>query len=292
MKFVTYNIQYSKGKDGSFNLERTARSVAGADVIALQEVSRYMPMAPVEDQPELLGKLLPEYYWIYGPALDVDGSELGDGGIINRRIQFGNMLLSRTPIISSLIYPLPKQTLVDFPSHRRVALEGVILTGIGPLRLYSVHLSPNNPQERILQVEALLKIHQEGRNGSQPWTGPGSWFQQHGRDQSPPALEAVIMGDFNLEPDSTQYTQLVGRVDSVYGRVSTAENFSDAWVRAGNTEQSGVTCPRCLENDTLRDMRIDYGLVSIGLAHLVHSAWIDSDAAGSDHQPVWFELNI
>ena len=144
----------------------------------------------------------------------------------------------------------------------------------------------------MLQVEALLKIHQEGRNGRQLWTGPGSWFQRHGRDQPTTALEAVMMGDFNFEPDSAQYTQLVGEIDSVYGRISTSDNFSDVWVRAGNTEQSGVTCPRCLENDTQYDMRIDYGLVSIGLAHLVHSAWIDSDAEGSDHQPVWFELNI
>ena len=38
MMFVTYNIQYGLGRDGRYDLERTARVVEGADVIALQEV--------------------------------------------------------------------------------------------------------------------------------------------------------------------------------------------------------------------------------------------------------------
>lgn len=292
MKFVSYNIQYAKGKDGRFNLKRIAQCLAGADVIALQEVSRYMPMAPNEDQPQSLSDLLPEYHWVYGPALDVDGSGLNGKRVINKRIQFGNMLLCKTPIISSLTHPLPKQTLVDFPSHQRVALEGVISTDIGTIRLYSVHLSPNSPHERMLQVEALLQIHRAGKNGRQIWTGPGSWFQKHGRNQPPPAAEAVVMGDFNFEPDAEQYSQLVGEFDPIYGRVSSADNFVDVWVRASHDEQSGVTCPRCLENDTLHDMRIDYAFVSSDLAHHVHSAWIDDDAQGSDHQPIWFELTI
>lgn len=292
MKFVTYNIQYGKGKDAKFDLQRIAQSVTGADVIALQEVSRYMPMAPNEDQPQLLADLLPGYYWVYGPALDVDGCDASKGEVFNRRIQFGNMLLSKTPILASLTHALPKQALVDFASHQRVALEGVISTGVGSLRLYSVHLSPNNPRERMLQVETLLRSHHEGRNGRQVWTGPGSWFQKYGSEQPPVAVEAVVMGDFNLAPDSDQYTQLVGQVDPIYGRIGTSVNFVDAWVRAGNAEQSGVTCPRCPVNDTHYDMRIDYGLVSIGLTRHVRSAWIDDGALGSDHQPVWFELSI
>ncbi len=43
MKAVTYNIQYSRGKDGHFDLERIAGEVEGTDVIALQEVERHRP---------------------------------------------------------------------------------------------------------------------------------------------------------------------------------------------------------------------------------------------------------
>ena len=293
MKFVTYNIQYGKGKDGRFDIERIAAAVAGADIIALQEVSRYMPIAPYEDQPAQLSALLPEYFWVYGPAMDIDGSEtLAGNKVSNRRLQFGNMLLAKTPILTSLVYPLPKHTLTDHPSHQRAAVEGTVQTRDGDLRIYSVHLSPNNPEERRMHVDTLLHIHQEGRAGRRVWAGPGSWFQRFDVPPMPTAMEAVVMGDFNLEPDSEEYTRLTGRIDPVYGRIAASHNLIDTWVRAGNAEDSGVTCPRCVENDTLYDMRIDYGLVSSGLAHRVGKAWIDADAQGSDHQPVWFELDL
>ena len=41
MRFVSYNIQYGKGRDGRFDLARIADAVRAADVIALQEVERY-----------------------------------------------------------------------------------------------------------------------------------------------------------------------------------------------------------------------------------------------------------
>jgi endonuclease/exonuclease/phosphatase family metal-dependent hydrolase len=40
VKFVFYNIQYSKGRDGRHDLARIADAVRGADIIALQEVTR------------------------------------------------------------------------------------------------------------------------------------------------------------------------------------------------------------------------------------------------------------
>ena len=39
-------------------------------------------------------------------------------------------------------------------------------------------------------------------------------------------------------------------------------------------------------------MRIDYVFVSAGLAGRVRGARIDNDAQGSDHQPVWVELEM
>ena len=41
MKLVSYNIQYGFGIDGRYDLERIARVVADADIIALQEVERF-----------------------------------------------------------------------------------------------------------------------------------------------------------------------------------------------------------------------------------------------------------
>ncbi len=101
MKLVTYNIQHGVGRDGRADLARIAEAVRGADVIALQEVERnYGPSGP-PDQPAALEALLPEYYWVYGPAFDVDASARApDGRVLNRRRQHCGMLLAKTPIVS------------------------------------------------------------------------------------------------------------------------------------------------------------------------------------------------
>ena len=41
MRIVTYNIQWGKGRDGVVDLDRIARTISSADVIALQEVERH-----------------------------------------------------------------------------------------------------------------------------------------------------------------------------------------------------------------------------------------------------------
>ncbi len=45
-------------------------------------------------------------------------------------------------------------------------------------------------------------------------------------------------------------------------------------------------------NHTIHDMRIDYVYVIADLAGRVCAARIDDDAQGSDHQPVWVELEL
>src|SRR5438046_2034782 len=102
MRLVSYNTQYSLGKDRRFNIARIADTVRGADIIALQEVERFYKRSGFLDQPVELAKLLPEYHWVYGPTLDLDASgEIAHGQPLHRRRQFGNMLLSRLPILST-----------------------------------------------------------------------------------------------------------------------------------------------------------------------------------------------
>ncbi len=112
MKIVTYNIQFGLGKDGRYDLQRIASAVEGADIIALQEVERYWQRSGNVDQPALLGEILDQYYWAYGPSFDVDASTHDPNGRIdNVRRQFGNMILSKTPILSTRLFPLPKSAL-------------------------------------------------------------------------------------------------------------------------------------------------------------------------------------
>ena len=86
MKLVTYNIQYGVGKDWKSDLGRIAQAVEGADIIALQEVVRHMPMTGAGDQPAEPAALLPGYYWVYGAGLDLDRSEVGKLAVILHRI--------------------------------------------------------------------------------------------------------------------------------------------------------------------------------------------------------------
>ena len=294
MKLVTYNIQYSKGKDGRYDLERIAEALYGADVIALQEVERHWPRTGMADQPADLATLMPGYYWAYGSGFDMDTSEVGaDGVVINRRRQFGNMLLSRWPLTWSRLYILPKLNCVDEFNMDMPALEAVIDVPGGPLRTWSIHLSSVSCRERMMQIDYLLGLHDHAADTGGAWTGAPvvrgdtSWSG----GAPPPAMphEAIWMGDFNAKPDGPEYAAIVGPKDPNYGRVRYADRFADAWVAAGNDEADGVTYPA---GQNFPDMRLDYCFVSTGLSHRVRAARVDMDADGSDHQPVWVEMDM
>jgi endonuclease/exonuclease/phosphatase family metal-dependent hydrolase len=293
VKCVTYNIQYGVGKDRRTDMRRIAGAVDGADVIALQEVTRHLPLTDGGDQPAELTALLPNYHWVYGPALDLDRSEQADdGSVTNRRMQFGNMLLTRRPILSSRLYMLPKLAATKVQTSQRAALEGVIETGGGPLRIFSVHLSATNRQERKLQVEYLLRLYREGPAGGAVCDGPNNWAERNGLRVPPMPEATMVMGDFNFEPGHPEYTLMTGEIDPVFGRVGSRDVLVDAWVSAGHGEDEGVTCPTCPENNTPHDMRLDYIFVSPHPADRIESTEIDNDAQGSDHQPVWVEIDL
>ena len=67
MKIVTYNIQYGLGKDNRYDLARIAGEVAGADIIALQEVERHWQRSGCVDAPAVLAAQLPNITGSTGP---------------------------------------------------------------------------------------------------------------------------------------------------------------------------------------------------------------------------------
>jgi endonuclease/exonuclease/phosphatase family metal-dependent hydrolase len=292
MKLVSYNIQYGTGRDGRIDLARIARVVDGADLIALQEVERFAARTGMVDQAAALADLLPRYHWVYGAGMDIDASEVdAEGRVTMRRRQFGNMLLSRTPILAARNHLLPKfGTLVQY-SLQRCALEGVVMTPGGrPLRAYSIHLSHLADGDRAPQVDALLDIHARAPSEGAGWCGtrddPG-WTD--GRKPAPMPREAVIMGDFNLSHASPLYERIVGPMSPQYGRMTGLEGLVDTWVTAGHREDEGTTC---LSGSHGHGERIDFCFASASLAAGVRAAWIDGDADGSDHQPIFVDLDF
>jgi endonuclease/exonuclease/phosphatase family metal-dependent hydrolase len=288
MLFASYNIQYGTGKDGRVDLARIADAVKEADVIALQEVERHWPRTGDVDQVAALAAALPGRYWVYGPGLDMHA----DGGAPgSRRRQFGNMLLSRTPIVSSRHHLLPKFGATKQYCLQRSAIEGVIETpGFGPIRVYSLHLSHLGDGDRAAQVEKLLAIHRDAPSEGGAWCGHREgtdWTL--GQPEPPMPAAAVFMGDFNLAADSPLYERLAGPMSNEYGRMTARSGLVDAWVAAGNAEDSGTTAD---SHAGRRFARIDYCFASAALASRVRKAWIDGKAVGSDHQPIWTAFDL
>ena len=288
MKIVTYNIQYGRGRDGRFDLDRIADAVSGADVIALQEVERFWSRSGGVDQPRLLAARFPEHYRAYGPGVDLHlaGAEPDEAGAGRR--QFGNMLLSRAPLLTVRHHLLPKYGSLGPMSLQRSALEGVIAVRNGHVRLYSVHLTHLSAETRLPQIETLLRVHGNAVREGPPVSG-GGLPEEWTRDGTPPPVprEAILLGDFNMEPDSVEYERIVGPTSPYGGRITNPEGFVDAWVEAGNDAGAGTTA-----ETRGRPVRLDYCFVSAGLRDRIRSVRVDADAAGSDHQPVWTEIDL
>jgi endonuclease/exonuclease/phosphatase family metal-dependent hydrolase len=298
MKFVTYNIQYGLGRSGRYDLEATARAVEGADVIALQEVERFWKRSGNLDQVAELSRLLPGYHWVYGPGLDVDASYRDeDGQLVNRRRQFGVMLMSRTPILSSRSFPLPKYGTLKQHSIQQTLLEGVIDTPAGPVRVYTAHLSHLSAETRIPQIEALLDIIERAPAEGGAWCGghpnpDAGWTEG---EEPPMPRHAMLMGDLNFVPDSEQYDMIAGPVSPNYGRLVRRGGFLDAWVVAGHGENDRVTSPavdNAWESGMNTDSCLDYCFITVDLERHVRSVRIDNTAEASDHQPVWVEFDF
>lgn len=288
MKCVTYNIQYGIGMDGRYDLARIADAVRGADLIALQEVSRNNPQNAGRDMVAELRDLLPGYFSVYGAPYSVDmGSAVENGRAIDRHFEFGNMVLSKTPVLSSRNLLLPRSRTFDRLNLQRGALEALVATPFGALRFYSVHLDHTSPSERIDQIRHLVaKVLAYPSEG-----GALTGTSEMGFPEPPRPEEFVLMGDFNLEPGGPEYVEMTGIPDVDFGIARRAHLPVDAATLGASNPTGRITWidPK-RPDDPDRRRCLDYHFVHASLAPRVRRCWIDEAAVGSDHRPVWLEL--
>ncbi|MER8705657.1 endonuclease/exonuclease/phosphatase family protein [Mesorhizobium sp. M0323] len=288
MKLVTYNIHYGVGLDARYDVGRIADAVRGADVIALQEVTRANPKNGGRDMVADLGEALPDYFAVYGSNFEADaGSRLENGRAITTTFQLGNMVLSRTPIHLSRNLLLPRSRSVEAMNFQRGALEALIETPLGPIRFYSTHLDHRSPVERLSQIRFLRQ-----RLLNYPLEGGGlSGVAEIGLPDLPCPDAFVVMGDFNMLAGSPEHVELAGQPDHEFGMPVTADLAIDAATRLGAAGADLVTWvdPK-RPGDTSRYKRIDYVFTSASLAKSLRRLWVDRQAAGSDHLPVWLEM--
>jgi len=269
---VTWNMQCGLGCDGRVDLARIARVVRAlgdADVICLQEVARNEPaLAGGADQLAELRALFPEYRAFFGAGLD----RLGDGPT---RRGFGNLMLSRLPVLQVFRHLLPHPAAGGVRHMQRQAIEAVVDTPAGPLRVVTTHLEYFSAAHRTAQIERLraLQAETEQNEASPPKAGASPY------DAVPRPAALVLCGDLNVQPGEAQYAQLF------------APPFIDAWRVARGAEphppSTGLFDRR--QWPTGGHCR-DYFAVTAEVARRVESLQIDLATDASDHQPLRLAL--
>lgn len=292
MKLATYNIHYGVGLDGCLDLRRVVDALGDADVIALQEVDVGWKRSGNSNQPELIAEMLPDYEFGWGPTVDVRMS-VNALAPARRRRQFGNMILSRYPILSIRNYLFDKYNCAEFLEMQRGALEVTISTPIGILRIYSTHLCNLSERQRIRQLQNLLGVHNTASREGPIISGEHADPSWSAEDQLPimPA-NAVILGDMNFAPSSAAYEEIVGEFSSKYGYLAQRDGFVDAWALANGTKVGfDIAAGATTSSYSGEARRIDYCFVSAELAPLVLKADVNLNAVGSDHFPLIVTLN-
>ncbi len=281
MKLITWNIQSCRGCDGRVDAKRiidVCGGMADFDVLCLQEVARNYPDLPGssgEDQFALLAGLLPGYTALAGVAVEVLGAD-------GKRSQFGNMILTRFPVIQVFAHLLPWPADPAVPSMQRAALEAVLAGPFGPVRVTTTHLEYYSPTQRRHQVNRLRELHAEafahGADQDQVQKEGGPFASR------PRPASAILTADFNFRADDP----LHARICAPYADGTPA--YCDAWrVRHGDRPHDStigvhdrVQWPQAYA--------CDFIFITEDIARRVEDVVVNLLTDASDHQPVLLRL--
>ena len=280
MRVLSWNIQWGRGIDGRVDLARTAAVIRGcdADVVCLQEVAINHPDLPggaAEDQVARLGELLPGYAGVYGP-----GSDLPDG--CGGRRLFGQMILSRLPLLQVFRHLLPFPPDPAVPAMQRVALEAVVAAPFGAMRVVTTHLEYYSALQRAAQVEFLRELQALGHRHA---AAPRSAAETDPPFAVLPRGEfALFCGDFNSPAGSAEHVRMQQPIAGDVPRLV------DAWSVAHPGQPPSPTAGVHAATFTSGPATYDFIYVSENLAPRVAGIDVDVDTQASDHQPVLLTL--
>lgn len=260
---VTWNIQNGKGCDGVTDLARIARVIRAmgeADVVCLQEISRNDPaIAGGADQVSELANLFPGYRPVFGPALS------------RGERQYGNLLLSRLPVLQSFNHLLPHPAEGGIKHMQRQAIEAVVQTAAGPLRVMTAHLEYHSAAHRAAQIRRLRELQEEvAANEAAPAKAANPPY-----DAVPRPASLVLCGDLNLGPDDAEYKALF------------APPFLDAWkVLFRDKRHPDTTGLYDRKQWPMGGHCRDYFVVTEDVACRIVELEMDAATDASDHQPL------
>ncbi len=277
MRLITWNIQWGKGCDGVVDLERivsVARSLADADIYCFQEVSdNFIKLDGGVDQSARLAALLPDHVPVFRPAVEtIDGK--------GTKYRFGNMTLSRLPVLQVAGHLLPWQRGREKRSMRRLALEVTVQTASGSLRIVNTHLEYYSAAQREAQLVRLLDLQEEASRDPKP---SGSTHVEPYGSQNVSA-SSVLCGDFNFDVSDPQHALL-------HASSRSGLNYRDAWSICHPNRPHDATCGI---HDHVQwkdgpDCR-DFIFITEDLANRVRRIEVDGATDASDHQPVLIDI--
>jgi len=278
----TWNIQCGLGCDGKVDLKRiasTLMALGDADVICLQEVARFMPeldQGAGKDQVDILKDFFPDHEAFFGAAINRSGPVQG------ARQQFGNLILSRLPVVQVFTHPLPQPPDSSVRHMPRQVTEVVVRKNGRPLRILTTHLEYHSTPQRLQQIAAIRRLHQENCMGLKaPGIDPGSG--PYAITDRPESL--VVCGDFNFPESSPEYQKFLAGFDD------NTSPFVDAWGEKYSDTPHSPTCgiydrrtwpqgPHCR----------DFFFVTNDLGEHIQKIVVDVKTDASDHQPLLLVL--
>jgi endonuclease/exonuclease/phosphatase family metal-dependent hydrolase len=220
--------------------------------------------------------LLPGFTAIPGVAVD----QPADDG---RRRRFGNMILSRLPVVQVYRHVLPYPLDAGVPGMPRIAIEAIVRTASGDVRVVTTHLEYYSARQRMAQVDALRAIYAEGHayaRDAAVTIDDGGPFQTFVRPRA-----TVITGDCNFEPDSPEYRRMLAPFDDA------TPPLVDAW----HVAHPGIAHPSTFkiyqkDEPTDPELHCDFIFVGDELRPRVRAIRVDGQTQASDHQPVILSL--
>jgi endonuclease/exonuclease/phosphatase family metal-dependent hydrolase len=281
MIVVTWNIQWCRGVDGFVDVERivrTARAMGDFDVLCLQEVARNYPELPGsggEDQFDLLARRFPGFTTVAGFGVDTLSPE-------GTRRQFGNLVLTRLPVLQAFRHLLPWPADPSVPTMQRIAVEVVLDTAAGPLRVTTTHLEYYSANQRAAQVERLRELQAEAAGHA----ADGDFAEKRGGPFERAARPAagILTGDFNFHPHDAEFAQLQAPI------APGVPAYRDAWRLAHPGVPHAATLGIYDRVQWPAASTTDLIFVTEDLASRVADVAVNGETKASDHQPVMLVL--
>jgi endonuclease/exonuclease/phosphatase family metal-dependent hydrolase len=281
VQLISWNIQWGRGVDGRVDprrIVRVCRASARPDVLCFQEAGRNFPGLAGSGGADLFAQLaaeLPEYAAVEGVAVDGPGPA-------GTRSQFGQLVLTRLPVLQTFRHLLPWPADPNVPTMQRVALEVVLGGARGPLRITTTHLEYYSARQRAAQVERLRELqaeaasHAADRRFTEKEGGP---FEAHAR---PPS--GILTGDFNFAPGDPLHERL-------QAPIAGSPAYRDAWqIRHPGAPHAPTLGLYDKVQWPGKPFCSDFIFVTEDLAERVENVVVDSATDASDHQPVLLEL--